>query len=203
MLFMATNSPNPLWFVLGGLAVAGGVCAGWYILKRIRKPEPPEPDGDQPEPIVDPLSPFVDRPTAVVEQAKLMITYFSGSMNSLADIAKDGDKDEAAVVFENLSQTIEAHGSDELKKWFFDFANDRKSWDEALCKEKAKEMFDILKACGLQQSTEKRLKWDKIAEEHYRKLEKIEYGEICEAVAPCWIYNHKVFEKGLVKKVSN
>lgn len=226
MLIMASNSPNPLLFVLGGLAMAGGVYTYWYIQKEREKKEREKRERERQErekkelerrkreaneTAVHPVQPEKkeDAPTvaenltdeALAQQAKLMIKYFSGYMNALSDIINDGDLDETQVTFENLTQTIEAHGTEVFKKWFSDFAKDRKIWDKALCQEKAGKMFDILKACGIQNSTAKQLQWNEIAEEHYRKLDKIEHGEICEVLAPCWIYDHKVFEKGLVRRI--
>lgn len=212
MLFMASNSPNPLWLVLGGLALAGGVCTYWYIQRERKKRKREKRKREDNETTVNPVRLEINDDTSaetvnlsnegVTAQVKLMINYFSGYMNALTDIINDGDPDETQVTFENLSLTIDAHGSEVLKNWFSDFAKDRKTWDKALCQEKAGKMFHILKACGIQNSTAKQLQWNEMTEEHYRKLDKIENGEECEVLAPCWIYDHKVFEKGLVRKVT-
>lgn len=198
MLFMASNSTNTPWLVLGGLAIVGGVCIYLHIKKNKNKEKPAYENENANEKVVS----SIQYDETIVGQMKSMMRFFSGTLNTLEDVVKEGDTNDSRVLFENLSQIISAHGGELLNKWFSDFANDRNTWDSALCKKKARMLYDMLRQCGVQKSTEIRLKWDAMAEEHYRKIDKIEYGDICEVLAPCWIYEKKVFEKGLVKKAN-
>ena len=126
------------------------------------------------------------------------ITHFSGFMNTLCSIPQKS-LSLSKVTFANLGQTIEAHGTGDLKQWYSSFAAGRDNWDHGKYSEKAKQMFDILKSCGVVCSSQEEIIWDDSSAEHYQVFEEIANGQRCEVVAPCWFYKDEIFEKGLVK----
>lgn len=234
MLLIVLNTPNALWYFLGGVAVGIGLCLAYYFIKReIDKPknEPTrfvDPDSrrgtgkntsSQDSSPIKPERKPVHQPTSKPEQQtvaqptpkpehydaieieiKKMIKHLGGCMNTLTDLVEEGDVDEGNILFTNFEQIIIAHGSDELKKWFSTFTKDRKQWGCDLYKSKSSEMLELLKRCGVRKSTELKIRWDKFAQRHYRKLDSsIQDGQVCVVVAHCWIYENDVFEKGLVK----
>ena len=89
------------------------------------------------------------------------------------------------------------------KSWFSSFTDARKGWDAELYRSKAVKILSLLKQCGIQQSTELKLTWNENAAKHYRQLTKIEVGDVCEVLSPCWIYKNEVFEQGLVRPIIN
>lgn len=186
MLLMTTNLISPLWYAVGGIAIAGIV----YIIYRYCKPG--DIKGTKSEKLIN-----VDN--FLVEQLSPKLKHFSGSMNALQDIITDTDIVFANVTFENISQIIDAHGSERVKEWFSVLSNDRNKWDKDLYKDRATEMLKLLRSCGISQSKERELQWNEEAAKRYRKLSKIEIGQQCKVVAPYWIYENNIFEKGLVE----
>ena len=219
MLIMASHLPNPIWYIFGSLIAAGGL----YALIRYLKKEPPSPHktdyliphgvGQDPVHTVHtPVTPdvdaketdddFVDNKEIAAELTSI-IHFFKGFMNSLLDISRGLDYDDANITFENLSQVIAGHGSSMLKKWFFDFEKDRKDWNEAIYMDKARQILKLFRICGITPGTETKTRWNEDAEKHYKRIGRIEQGEIVEVVAPCWIYKNTLFEQGIVKSNIN
>ena len=210
MLLMETNTTSPLWYVLGGVAIAGGLCLMIYLLRNPKPPRnkkkdrliteiPPKPD---PKPVPEqPCSADTGLSDLRVEILK-MIKFFRGSMNALFGIHVDGSLVDGNFVFTNLEQIINDYGSDVLKKWFSSFVKDRNEWTSDLYKSKSSQMLDLLKQCGVTKSTEIKVRWSDSTQKHYKKLESsIQDGQVCEVVAPCWIFGNEVFEKGLVRSI--
>lgn len=140
---------------------------------------------------------------AITSQMTMMLKYFNGDMGALLSIVNDPVIEEGSVVFENIGLTIDSHGGELLKSWFSTYTNDRNTWDSILYKDKAAKLLDMLKQCGIQPSTELKVTWDENTAKHYRRLTKIEVGDVCEVLSPCWIYEDKIFEQGLVKPITN
>lgn len=128
------------------------------------------------------------------------LKYFSGSMTCLCDIVKNpSDLFMADVVFGNIAQIISARKDAELEKWYSQFSKDRNSWDSSLYKSKAEVLLEIFMACGIsQQNDVKEFIWNAESADKYNKVSRLQIGEECKVVAPYWVYNGTVFEKGLV-----
>lgn len=139
----------------------------------------------------------------IISQMMKMLEYFNGDMGALFSVVSDPVPQIASVVFDNLDAVINSRGSEMLKLWFSSFTDARKLWDAELYRSKAVEILSLLKQCGIQQSTELKLTWNENAAKHYRQLTKIEVGDICEVLSPCWIYKNEVFEQGLVRPIIN
>ncbi len=175
MLLMTINSISPFWYGIGGVAIVGVAFIAYHYFR------------------------MSSEISVLVEELSPKLKHFSGSMNALVDIINDTDIVFANVTFENISQIIDAHGSDRVKEWFLGFSNDRKEWDKKLYKDKATKMLELLKSCGISRCKEKELQWNEEAAKRYRRLSKIEIGKQCKVVAPYWIYKNDIFEKGLVE----
>lgn len=180
---MAANSTITFWPILGGLLVIGigGFCVYQYFFNN---KEPKKKD-------------TMD---VVISELKSKIKYFSGSMNALRDITINPDLSLSKVTFDNIKQVIEVQGTDEIKKWYFNLEKDRNSWDVILYKNKAKEILNILIRCGIHSREEKEFIWNNEYSKKYNKLSQIQSGQECMVIAPYWIYNGDIFEKGLVKE---
>lgn len=178
---MATNSTIAFWSILGGLLVIsiGGYCVYQYFF---RNKEAKRND--------------------ILSELKSKIKYFSGSMNALRDITINPDLSLSKVTFDNIKQIIDVKGTDKIKKWYFNFEKDRKSWDIVLYKDKAKEIMNILIRCGVRSYEEKEFVWDNESPKKYNRLSQVQPGQICSVIAPYWIYNGDIFEKGLVEAKS-
>lgn len=202
---MATNLPKPLWYVLGIMVVGCGLYTLiWYAKKsKGRKTNPPVTPVNPIEPIVGtqitPISPVIPD---ISEEIRPIIKFLGGFMNSFLSVIQEYDAETAKMTFKNFKQVINGHGSEKLKKWYFKLENDRNVLDEAFYKSKAAEILNILKGCGVNRSFEIKGEWNSIAEQHYRKIGSIEYGQHFEVLEPCWIYENEVLEKGLAKKIN-
>ena len=84
---------------------------------------------------------------------------------------------------------------------YFNLEKDRNSWDVILYKNKAKEILNILIKCGVHSHEEKEFIWSNEYSKKYNKLSQVQSGQECMVVAPYWIYNGDIFEKGLVKEM--
>lgn len=179
---MAANSTITFWPILGGLLVIsiGGYCVYQYFLKN---------KGSKRN----------NTTNDIPSKLKSKIKYFSGSMNALRDITINPDLSLSKVTFDNIKQIIDVQGTDEIKKWYFNFEKDRNSWDIVLYKDKAREIMNLLIKCSIHSYDEKEFVWDNESSKKYNKLTQVQPGQACTVVAPYWIYNGDIFEKGLVK----
>lgn len=201
MLVMAANNSIPfMCYVLGGIVLIGGA---YFVYKTTtkenKKKNPPEKS------TTNESSEITDKKTdeKIVQDILSIIKYFNGCLNSLNDIVNSDADGTERVTFENLHQIINAHGSNELKKWFISFASDRNQWDIELYKDKASKMLEIFRKCGINRSCEVKVKWNEQTSKHYKKISKIDDGQICEVLAPCWIYQNEIFEQGLVRAIEH
>lgn len=179
---MEANSTITFLPILGGLLVIGigGFCIYQYFLKNKKTKK-------------------IDTTYVVLPELKSKIKYFSGSMNALREITINPDLSLSKVTFDNLKQVIEVKGTDEIKKWYFNLEKDRNSWDIMLYKNKAKEILNMLIRCGVHSSEQKEFVWENEYLKKYNRLSQVQSGQECIVVAPYWIYNEEIFEKGLVK----
>lgn len=185
---METNSTISVWSIIFGclLVVIGvGYCVFRY-LSNSRKSCENESDKSN---TIEPIS----------SELKYILKYFTGSMNALREISMNPDLSMAKVTFENIQQIIKVKGTDKLKEWYYCFEKDRNSWDIILYKNKAVEIMNIFIECGLCSCEDKDLIWDNESSKKYNKLSPIQLGQECIIVAPYWVYNGEVFEKGLVR----
>jgi hypothetical protein len=137
---------------------------------------------------------------SVIENIKPIIKRFRGSMNALYEIANSKNDDGSEnIVFENIYQTIESHGNDDLKRWFSLFQEGRDTWDSTKYKQKATYLLGLLSECGVKGINESQVEWDDVVAKHYRRFTNISSGQTCEVLAPYWIYDDDVFEQGVVK----
>ena len=126
---------------------------------------------------------------------------FSGSLNSLEDIVgKDFDASFAKITFDNIEQIICFYGDDNDKNRFI---HDRKEWGGTLYKAKAQELLNVIKSYGVTPVKKDEVVWDKALLAQYMRLTPVEEGQMCEIVAPYWVFSGEVFEKGIVKPKIN
>ena len=122
---------------------------------------------------------------------------FSGSLNSLEDIVgKDFDASFAKITFDNIEQIICFYGDDNDKNRFI---HDRKGWGEALYKDKARELLEVIKSYGVSPVKEDEVVWDKALLTRYMRITSVNEGQTCEVVAPYWTFSGEIFEKGVVR----
>lgn len=201
MLIMAMSIQNQMWCLLGIVIAGGSIFA---LVRYSNKSRNKDPNRQIPQRLSINSGVIFAEPDSseITEEIKSIIKFFSGFMNSLLDISKGVDADDANITFENLKQVVEGHGSPRLKEWFWGIDKDRIAWDTGVYKDKALQVLQALKKCGIKPSVERRTEWNAETERHYKKIGRIEQGQIVEVVAPCWIYEHEVFEKGLVKSIN-
>lgn len=184
---METNSTISAWpIIIGGLVVIGVV--GYYVYQYKQKKTSHKGDCSKKDDVTKDISP----------ELKRIVKYFSGNMNALRDVSIKPDMSLAKVTFDNIQQIIDVQGSSEIKKWYNAFGKDRNSWGVVLYKDKAKEIMNLLIKCGVYIQEEKDFVWENDFSKRYNKLSQIQSGQECKIVAPYWMYNGEIFEKGLV-----
>ena len=185
---METNSTISVWpVVVGGLIVIG--VASCYVYQYMQRKTNHKGDCYKKDNATNDIS----------SELKQIVKYFSGAMNALRDVSIEPNLSLARVTFDNIQQIIDVRGTAEIKKWYYTFGKDRNSWGIILYKNKAKEIMNILIECGLHIQEEKDFVWENDSSKKYNRLSQIQPGQKCKIVAPYWIYNGEIFEKGLVK----
>lgn len=184
---MEANSTISAWpTVIGSLLVIG--VAGYCVYQYMQKKTEHNGRCSKKDSATKDISP----------ELKRIVKYFSGNMNALLDVSLKPDFSLAKVTFDNIQQIIDVKGTEEIKKWYNAFGKDRNSWDVVLYKNKAKEIMNILTECGVNIQEEKDFVWENEHSKRYIKLSQIQPGQECKIVAPYWIHNGEIFEKGLV-----
>ena len=184
---MEANSTISAWpIVIGGLVIIG--VAGYCVYQYIQKKTGHKGGCCKKDSVTKDISP----------ELKRIVKYFSGNMNALRDVSIKPDLSLAKVTFDNIQQIIDVQGSSEIKKWYNAFGKDRNTWGVVLYKDKAKEIMNLLIECGVHIQEENDFVWENDFSKRYNKLSQIQSGQECKIVAPYWIYNGEIFEKGLV-----
>lgn len=138
-----------------------------------------------------------DSSSHVVELSSIA-KYFRGSMNPLLSVITEYDKDSAVVLFENVYQIVDGHSDDTLRLWKDSFFASRESWTESAHKEKAKIIISLLKQCGITCVQESTVIWNEALKDKYNKLMPLEDGQTCKVMAPYWVFDNSIFEKGII-----
>lgn len=187
MILMASTISKVTY--LTAVAVIGG--AAFLVYKYLKKAEKPI---EQPRPQV--------RPVVTKEDVNLsgIVKHFKGNMNPLTSVVSDFDKDSASVAFENIYQIVDGHGDEDLHQWANTFFANRDVWTEADYKAKAGIILNLLKQCGISSVQEGTVVWSDGLKDKYNKLMAIENGQSCSVVAPYWMFEGTIFEKGIVIK---
>lgn len=174
---------------LAAIAVMGGAALLIYKnLKKVRKPD----ENKQPQ--------IHQRATKNDVNLSGIVKHFKGNMNPLASVINDYDKDSASVAFENLYQIVDGHGDDDLHLWMNTFFANRSSWTEEDYKVKTDIILSLLKNCGVTSVQEDTIVWSEELNEKYNRLMAVEEGQSCNVVAPYWMYEGTIYEKGIVIK---
>lgn len=204
ILIMVTNNSSPYWgyVVAGILALTGmGLLLRWY---RKNRKEEVSSDINVSNSSTSPTSvPHVDN--EIVEVLTKKLDSFSGNFGALLNIANDAhvDLDYADVVFTNVTQVVDVQYGAKVKEWFSAFAKDRNSWDAKNYMKKAGELVALFIECGVTHATEINVVWGDKAAKRYNRVDMIDKGEPCEVVAPYWMLDGLVVEKGLLKSLKN
>lgn len=130
---------------------------------------------------------------------KQNLKYFSGYINPLYRVLSEDNIIYADKIFNGLSKILRLNCPEFYKEWSRIFENDRSGWNETLYKSKTKELFKSLKFLGLKKSDETFDKWSNDKFEYYQVESDIEEGQSYEVIAPYWMYDGEVFERGLVR----
>ena len=190
---MEANSTISAWpIVIGGLVIIG--VAGYCVYQYMQKKTEHKGGCCKKDSVTKDISP----------ELKRIVKYFSGNMNALRDVSIKPDLSLAKVTFDNIQQIIDVQGSSEIKKWYNAFGKDRNTWGVVLYKDKAKEIMkddNYIIITKVNYPNNSNLVKERIYidfSKRYNKLSQIQSGQECKIVAPYWIYNGEIFEKGLV-----
>lgn len=171
------------------VALAGGTILGYKLLKKRFHKQKNEQDSQS----------IFDNEMLLCH-LKLIIKHFTGCLNPLTSITNEFDKDSASVAFENIYQIIDGHGDDDLHRWMNSFFVNRSAWTEEDYKAKAGIILNLLTSCGITPVQENTVVWSEELKEKYNRLMAIEDGHKCKVVAPYWMYEGTIYEKGIVIK---
>lgn len=127
---------------------------------------------------------------------------FASSIGALWQISKQGNEnDMGKLTFDNLDLIIQSIPSEDLKKEWKFYTNDRNSWSDELYKDKAANLISLFKSLGVEILPEQEIEWDNDSHKRYRKYLKIEIGDKCEVLSPCAMYKGAIIEQGIVRKL--
>lgn len=188
MIFMA--STTSVITSLAAIAAIGGVA--YLAYKHFQKGV----KADEQTPTL--INPAVSRDSVNLSG---IVKHLKGNMNPLTSVVNDFDKDSASVLFENLYQIVDGHGDDEMRKWMNTFFANRNSWTENDCKTKAEILLKLMNKCGISPVQENVVVWSEGLKDKYNKLMPLEEGQSCNVVAPYWMYEGTIYEKGIVIKL--
>lgn len=218
MIIMALNNNGfPLWeCIIAGLLAITGI--GLLVRKHMARKTPNKKatcaphqqatNTNRQEPItvganLQQQMPIqgLELPEGIIEPLKMKIDNFAGNFSTLQNIADDNEVDTnfAEMVFQNIANVFDIQYDNIIKTWFSSFANDRKTWDAELYKNKAALLIKLFTNCGITKSDETELEWNNKAGRRYNRMEEIEEGVKCQVIAPYWTLNGIVIEKGMVK----
>lgn len=128
---------------------------------------------------------------------------FASSIGALWQITQHGNEnDMGKLAFDNLDLIIQAIASEDLKKEWITYTNDRSCWTDNLYMDKAASLIGVFKSVGVEILPDQQIVWDNDSHKRYRKYLKIEIGDKCEVLSPCAIYNGAIIDQGLVKKLN-
>lgn len=172
------------------VAVIGG--AAFLVYKYLKKAKKPI---EQPRPQV--------RPVEAKEDINLsgIVKHFKGNMNPLTSVINDFEKGNASVTFENIYQIVDGHADDTIHQWASTFFANRDVWTEDDYKAKARIILGSLKQCGITSVQEDTVVWSDGLKDKYNKLMAVENGQSCNVVAPYWMFEGAIYEKGIVIKL--
>ena len=201
MSVLNNNNGSTLWgsVVIGLLAITG---IGFLIRKYLRrkamggryvndhkKPEKPHN-----------LESQLELPDGIVEKLEPNVARFAGNFGALLSISTGSDEDIALadMTFQNVADVINVRCDEQVKTWFSEFTKDRKTWDATTYRDKAALLIKIFKGCGVTTFEETVGTWSNKISVRYNRIVQIEEGASCKVVAPCWMLNGIVIEKGMV-----
>lgn len=218
MVIMALNNNGfPLWeCIIAGLLAITGI--GFLVRKHIARKalnkkgkcasHQSATNTDRQEQITDETNKLqqkpiqgLELPEGFIELLELKVDNFAGNFSALQNIANDNEVDTnfAKMVFQNVANVFDIQYDNIIKTWFSSFANDRKTWDAELYKNKAALLIKLFTNCGVIKSDETELEWNNKAGRRYNRIEEIKEGVKCQVIAPYWTLNGIVIEKGMVK----
>ena len=206
------NKTSWCWIAaLAAIILAGYACFRYYTQKSGDRKIKREPDRKVEHDKVQPQAASMQETMNMEETPKEetpslspILKYFKGQCNSFRIVAeKPRSPENCEKIFDYADNVIQYHADNSLKEWWKGFAGDRTQWDLALYQKKAGRMLYMLCASGVVPSTERIITWNEDASKHYMPFDDIETGDVCHVIQPYWIYQHEIFEQGLVSKKMN
>lgn len=147
------------------------------------------------------LDEITDGQNSVMPHLKPIIKQFGGCMNPLCHIVEHHDTSDTVILFDNIFKIIDAHGDTALQEWRNKFFVNFESWVEPDIYAKSEILVNLFKQCGITCVKESSVKWSEELIDRYNKLSALEDGQPCKVVAPYWLYENDVFEKGIIMKL--
>ena len=134
----------------------------------------------------------------ILRELKPSISYFKGYMNSLWQISQHYEPSFARLTFDGLQKVINLHCTSYVQEWYADLTRQRNNWGAKAYKLHADVLIDIFKDCGVHHQQEELHHWRVDCIDRYQIQCKLEDGSPCRVIAPYWMYEDKIYERGLV-----
>lgn len=134
----------------------------------------------------------------VLRELKPSVSYFKGYMNSLWQISQHYEPSFARLTFDGLQKVINLRCTPYVQEWYTDLTRQRNNWGAKGYKLHADVLINIFKDCGVHQQQEELCHWRADYIDRYQIQCKLEEDSPCRVIAPYWMYEDKIYERGLV-----
>jgi len=129
------------------------------------------------------------------------IESFAGCFEPLYRASERGTAESVRLILKDISDRIRHfNGCDNLKRWMTDLTTDADSRDDQQARSKAGLLMALFTQAGLEKDehTSVTVDADTCTCYYHDELDDMPIGLTCRVKSPCWTFNGKVLEKGIL-----
>lgn len=138
----------------------------------------------------------------VVDEARSKMDDFAGCFEPLHRAAMRGTVESSRLILQEVGNRISHfNGCEQLKAWMTVLTSDNTQWDEPTARARVAAFMQLLEKAGLQKDTHQTVtvSADTPMCYYHDDLDEMPVGETYRVESPCWTFNGKVLEKGILK----
>ena len=206
---LTTSVIQFIWFIipLAGIFIICAILLVFLLMRKMsvsdKQPQKvvlnKQSQSVEPKPAPD--SQFLP-PAPVVDEAKSKIEDFAGCFEPLHRAAMRGTADSSRLILQEVGNRIRHfNGCEQLKDWMTALTGDNAQWDEPTARARVNAFMQLLAKAGLQKDTRQTVTVDADTPMCYYHddLDEMPVGETYRVKSPCWTFNGKVLEKGILR----
>ncbi len=146
-------------------------------------------------------TPQADADEAMKAEARQKMEDFGGCFEPLRRVILRGTADSCRLILKDIHDRIRNFkGCEHLKAWMNTLAANQDSWDDDEARRKAASLMQLFKEAGLQQDERQQITTDgdTCSCYYHDELDELPVGETFKVKSPCWTFEGKVLEKGIL-----